>query len=129
MQRIQAGDETGIAELYDRYAPTALALALRIVRDRTEAEDVVHDAFIAVVERSDQFHPQRGSVAAWLVTTGRNAALDRSRPPRPVPPPGGRGLCWARAQGAHARARPVAPAPPPRPNRRRGAAPRAAGAG
>jgi RNA polymerase sigma-70 factor, ECF subfamily len=79
IRRIQAGDEGAVADLYDRYASTALALALRIVRDRTEAEDVVHDAFVAVVERADQFHPERGSVVAWLVTTVRNAALDRSR--------------------------------------------------
>src|SRR5262249_30397400 len=79
MQRIQSGDEVAIAELYDRYAPTALALALRIVRDRNEAEDVLHDAFVAVVERADQFRPERGSVVAWLITTVRNAALDRSR--------------------------------------------------
>ena len=68
-----------MAELYDRYAPVALGLALKIVRDEVEAEDVVHDAFIAIVERADQYREDRGSVVAWLVTTVRNLALDRAR--------------------------------------------------
>jgi RNA polymerase sigma-70 factor (ECF subfamily) len=79
MARICNGDDGALAELYDRYAAMALGLALKIVRDQIEAEDVVHDAFIAVVQRSDQFKPERGTVVAWLVTTVRNLSLDRAR--------------------------------------------------
>jgi RNA polymerase sigma-70 factor (ECF subfamily) len=79
MRRVRDGDDAALAELYDRYAPIALGLALKIVRDPLEAEDVVHDAFVAVVERADQYRAERGSVAAWLVTTVRNLALDRAR--------------------------------------------------
>ncbi len=79
MQRILAGDESALAELYDRHAPFVLGVALKIARDHNEAEDVVHDAFVAIVERADQFRPERGSVIAWLVTTVRNLALDRAR--------------------------------------------------
>lgn len=79
MQRICDGDDAAVGDLYDRYAPMALGLALKIVRDGQEAEDVVHDAFIAIVERADQFRPERGTVVAWLVTTVRNLALDRAR--------------------------------------------------
>jgi RNA polymerase sigma-70 factor (ECF subfamily) len=79
MARICEGEEGALAELYDRHAAMAMGLALRIVRDPLEAEDVVHDAFIAVVERADQFRPERGTVIAWLVTTVRNLALDRAR--------------------------------------------------
>lgn len=79
MARIQAGDDSGLSELYDRHAPFVFGVALKIVREQNEAEDVVHDAFVAIVERADQFRPDRGSVAAWLVTTVRNLALDRAR--------------------------------------------------
>jgi RNA polymerase sigma-70 factor (ECF subfamily) len=79
MQRILAGDDAGLAELYDRHAPLVFGVALKIVRDQNEAEDVVHDAFVTIVERADQFRPERGSVVAWLVTTVRNLALDRAR--------------------------------------------------
>src|SRR5208283_4920505 len=53
--------------------------ALRIVRDRAEAEDVVHDAFVTVSDRAAQYTPERGSVAAWLVTLVRNLSIDRTR--------------------------------------------------
>ncbi len=79
MQRILAGDDAGLAELYDRHAPLVFGVALKIVRDQNDAEDVVHDAFVTIVERADQFRPDRGSVIAWLVTTVRNLALDRAR--------------------------------------------------
>jgi RNA polymerase sigma-70 factor (ECF subfamily) len=79
MARIRAGDDAALAVLYDRYATLAMGMALKIVRDQNEAEDVVHDAFVAVVERVDQFRPERGSLIAWLVTMVRNLALDRAR--------------------------------------------------
>lgn len=79
MARIRAGDDSALAVLYDRYVTLAMGMALKIVRDQNEAEDVVHDAFIAVVERADQFRPERGSLIAWLVTMVRNLALDRAR--------------------------------------------------
>ena len=79
MALIREGDDAALAGLYDRYAPIALGMAIKIVRDQSEAEDVVHDAFIAVVERADQFRPDRGSLVAWLVTMVRNLALDRAR--------------------------------------------------
>jgi RNA polymerase sigma-70 factor (ECF subfamily) len=75
------GDEhvAAIAELYDRYAAVLFPLALRILRDRAEAEDVVHDAFVTVSDRAAQYSPERGSVAAWLVTLVRNLSIDRTR--------------------------------------------------
>ena len=81
MRRICEGDDPSpaLAELYDRYASVALGLALKIVRDQNEAEDVVHDAFVTIVERAHQYQPERGTVAAWLITTVRNQALDRAR--------------------------------------------------
>ena len=79
MKRICAGEDAAVADLYDRHAPMALGLALKILRDAQEAEDVVHDAFVAIVERADQYKPERGTVVAWLVTTGRSLSLDRTR--------------------------------------------------
>jgi RNA polymerase sigma-70 factor (ECF subfamily) len=77
--RIGAGDTQAIGLLYDRYSAMLLPLTIRIVRDRAEAEDVLHDAFLAVSERAGQYSPDRGSVAAWLVTLARNLAIDRTR--------------------------------------------------
>lgn len=79
MSRLQHGDVTAVSVLYEAHGRTAYGLALKIVRDSAEAEDVVQDAFVAVVKRAHQYHPARGSVAAWLITAVRNLALDRSR--------------------------------------------------
>jgi RNA polymerase sigma-70 factor, ECF subfamily len=78
-ERIRAGQVQALGELYDRYAGTALAVAMRVVADRTEAEDVVHDAFVTVWRKIDRFDAGRGSVRAWLLTVVRNRAIDRVR--------------------------------------------------
>ena len=69
---IAGGDVRAVGELYDRYSPTLFPIALRIIRDRSEAEDVLHDAFVAVNERANQYAADRGTVIAWLVTLVRN---------------------------------------------------------
>lgn len=79
IERLRAGDTGAVAVLYEHHGRMAYGLALKIVRDEGDAEDVVHDAFIAIVTRADQYHSARGTVAAWLVTTVRNLALDRAR--------------------------------------------------
>jgi RNA polymerase sigma-70 factor (ECF subfamily) len=77
--RIRGGDATALGELYDRHAAAALAVAMRVVGGRAEAEDVVHDAFVAVWRKIDRFDAQRGSLRAWLLTVVRNRAIDRVR--------------------------------------------------
>ena len=77
--RIRAGDAQALGELYDRHASVALATALRVVGGRDEAEDVVHDAFVAVWAKIDRFDAARGSLRGWLMTVVRNRAIDRVR--------------------------------------------------
>jgi RNA polymerase sigma-70 factor (ECF subfamily) len=79
LRLIGEGDVRAVGALYDRYASMLFPLALRIMRDRSDAEDVVHDAFVAVSDRAAQYVPDRGSVAAWLVTLVRNLCIDRTR--------------------------------------------------
>jgi RNA polymerase sigma-70 factor (ECF subfamily) len=82
-QRIRSGDRVALGEVYDRHASTAMAVALRIVADRELAEDLVHDAFVAVWQKIDRFDPARGSLRSWIVTIVRNRAIDRLRGTRP----------------------------------------------
>ncbi len=79
LRRIGLGDAPAIAAVYDRYAALLLGVALRVVRDRADAEDVVHDVFGLVGDRADQYVAERGSVSAWLVTLTRNLSIDRKR--------------------------------------------------
>jgi len=83
VQRIRSGDRAALGEVYDRHASIALAVALRIVADRQQAEDLVHDAFVAAWQKIDRFDPTRGSLRSWIVTIVRNRAIDRLRVTRP----------------------------------------------
>src|SRR5437867_12273224 len=74
-----AGDDRALGELYDRHAATAYALALALVGERADAEEVVADAFGQMWRTSAQFDPARGSVPAWLATITRTRALDLLR--------------------------------------------------
>jgi RNA polymerase sigma-70 factor, ECF subfamily len=78
-QRIRSGDREALGALYDRYASVAMATALRVVPDREQAEDVVHDAFLTVWRKIDRFDPTRGALRGWLLTITRNLAIDRIR--------------------------------------------------
>ena len=78
-QRIRSGDRLALGEVYDRHASAAMAVALRIVADREQAEDLVHDAFVATWQKIDRFDPARGSLRSWILTIVRNRAIDRLR--------------------------------------------------
>ncbi len=79
LARMQAGEQTALAELYDHYAGTLYALAYRITGNAADAEEVVLDAFTQAWRQAQRYDPARGSVAAWLVTIARSRALDRRR--------------------------------------------------
>ena len=70
------GDNAALAQLYDRYAGTMLALAQRIVGRGAEAEDVIHDVFLEAWRHAADYDPARGSVKAWLLLRTRSRSLD-----------------------------------------------------
>ncbi len=79
VQRLAARDAGALAEFYDRFAGLVNALALRILRDTADAEDVVQEVFLQAWRQADRFDPRRGTPEAWLCTIARTRALDRLR--------------------------------------------------
>ncbi|BBK38060.1 RNA polymerase sigma factor [Allostella sp. ATCC 35155] len=75
IRRCAAGDQVALRLLYDREAPRMLGVALRLVRRRAVAEEVVHDAFLQVWRRAASFDPARGAARPWLYAILRNRAL------------------------------------------------------
>ncbi|MFI5300097.1 MAG: sigma-70 family RNA polymerase sigma factor, partial [Polyangiales bacterium] len=76
------GDRGALASLYDAYATTMLALATRILGDRRESEDLVHDVFLEAWRQSADYDELRGTVRAWLLIRLRSRALDRRKSAR-----------------------------------------------
>lgn len=76
---IAAGDQSAMGGLYDRYSPMVLALALRVLRDRASAEELLNDVFMELWNRIERYDASRGSVATYLLTLCRSRAIDRLR--------------------------------------------------
>jgi RNA polymerase sigma-70 factor (ECF subfamily) len=78
-ERVKAGNNAALAQLYDRHAAQMLGLAKLILQDRSLAEDLVHDVFIEAWQRAASYQPQRSSVLTWLLMRVRSRAIDRMR--------------------------------------------------
>jgi RNA polymerase sigma-70 factor (ECF subfamily) len=77
-----AGDRAALATLYERHASLLLGLALRIVREKREAEDLLHDVFLEAWRTAKDFDPKRGRVRTWLAIRMRSRALDLQKSAR-----------------------------------------------
>ena len=77
--RMARGDTQALAGFYDRYAPLAYGLILRIVRDRTDATEVLQDVFWEAWEAAGAYDPARGTPEAWVAMRARTRAIDRVR--------------------------------------------------
>jgi RNA polymerase sigma-70 factor (ECF subfamily) len=80
--RIAHGDETALAELYDRHGRIVYSLALAMLRAPVDAEEVVADTFLQVWGNAGKFDAARSSVGSWLIVIARARALDRLRTQR-----------------------------------------------
>ena len=73
------GDRQALARLYDATSAQLYGLALRMVRRRDIAEEILQDAFLAAWRHAGSYDEKRGSAMAWLATIVRNRALDQLR--------------------------------------------------
>lgn len=78
VQRLWAGDTTALAILYDRYSSMVYTLALRMLANPAEAEDLTQEVFVNFWQRR-QYNAERGSIGSYLTTYTRSRAIDRLR--------------------------------------------------
>ena len=79
VRRMAAGDREAFGAFYDRYAPLVFPLIVRIVRDRSDAADVLQDVFWEAWQGAPTYDPGRGTPEAWMITRARTRAIDRVR--------------------------------------------------
>jgi RNA polymerase sigma factor (sigma-70 family) len=76
---VARGDESALAELYDRCGRMAYGLAFRIVRDDRLAEDAVQEAFMSVWHTAAAFRAERAKASTWILTLVHRRAVDLVR--------------------------------------------------
>jgi RNA polymerase sigma-70 factor (ECF subfamily) len=79
LRAIANGDRAALALLYDRYASGLMAVGVRILGDRREAEDVLHDVFLEIWRLAADYDEGRGTARGWLVMRMRSRCLDRRK--------------------------------------------------
>ncbi len=79
LRRVAQGELPALSEFYDQTATPLFSLALRILADHAEAEEVIQDVFVQVWEKAAAFDPLLGSPFQWAFGITRHRAIDRLR--------------------------------------------------
>jgi RNA polymerase sigma-70 factor (ECF subfamily) len=96
LRLVAGGDAEALGRFYELHARLVNGLALRILGNTADAEDVVQEVFLQVWNQAARFDARRGSVGAWLCAIARSRALDRlrRRPARREEPEGAAPPAW-----------------------------------
>lgn len=79
LARVALADRRAFDRLYVLTSGKLFAVALRMMKDRAEAEDILQEAYVRIWQRASSFRPGEGRSMSWLVTITRNLAIDRMR--------------------------------------------------
>ncbi len=79
MRVLQAGSQDALAVLFERYYRLVFHTAVGIVRDRSEAEDVMQDVFLEIYRDAAKFDPRRGKLRTWLLQYAYHRSLNRRK--------------------------------------------------
>jgi RNA polymerase sigma-70 factor (ECF subfamily) len=83
LERIAAGDQDAMRELYGRTSRIIFGLTRRILRDQDEAEEATHDIYMHVWRKVADYDAARGTPTSWLLMIARSRTIDRLRARRP----------------------------------------------
>ncbi|SMD04329.1 sigma-70 family RNA polymerase sigma factor [Rhizobium sp. RU36D] len=84
LARVALKDRAGFAALYKIASPKLFGICLRILKDRTEAEDALQEVFVRIWNRADSFAAAGNSGIAWICAITRHHCIDRLRVRQPV---------------------------------------------
>ncbi len=79
---VAAGERQSFSQLYDRFSGLLNAIALNLLSETTEVEDVLQDVFVKIWNRAHLYSDSKGNAVSWLIVITRNTALNRLRSKR-----------------------------------------------
>ena len=79
IQQIARGDRQAFGRFYDRYASLVFTFAMRILRERSAAEDLLQEVFLQAWREAGNYSKDRGSPEAWMITITRSRGIDKLR--------------------------------------------------
>ena len=82
--RVRNGDEQAMTEIFDRYGGMVYSVALRVLHDPGQAEDVMQEILIQLWKNAAAYVEGRGSMGAWLAVMARHRAIDVLRRRKPT---------------------------------------------
>jgi RNA polymerase sigma-70 factor (ECF subfamily) len=79
MARVAKGDQDAFAKLYDITSRSVYGIALRVLTDPAQAEEIAQEVYVDAWRTATRYNPAQGSVSAWLNTIAHRKAVDRVR--------------------------------------------------
>jgi RNA polymerase sigma-70 factor, ECF subfamily len=79
MEQLRQGHSNALSVLFDRHYRLVFSVALRILRDHGEAEDLMQEVFLEIYRKIDQFDPSKGSSKTWILQYAYHRSLNRQR--------------------------------------------------
>jgi len=79
IEKVAQGDRAAFSLLYDRFSTPLYSLALKMLANEAEAQDLLQEVFLSIWNKAPTYRPERGTAFSWVVSQLRNRAIDRLR--------------------------------------------------
>jgi len=79
IEQVKNGDNTAFKEIYSRFSQVVYNLALRMLRDKEDAEEVVQEIFLQLWNKAYTYDSERGAVSTWIINIARSRSIDKLR--------------------------------------------------
>jgi RNA polymerase sigma-70 factor, ECF subfamily len=79
MARVAQRDKAAFGQLYDQYSGILFSIAVRVLRDEKDAEDVIQEVFVQIWNKAASYDATAGKPLNWFITITRHRSIDRLR--------------------------------------------------
>ena len=79
IQQVAQQDREAFSQLYDRFSTLVFTLAMRMLKVRSDAEDLLQEVFVQVWRQAENYSAEHGSPEAWIINIARSRAIDKIR--------------------------------------------------